>query len=272
MGTNDFNRLNTAITNARNSGILVFVATGNSGPEYDTIADSSTCTNARSVGAMVDPYEGGWYPGKFSSRGSGTTGPFIMAPGQNIRFAKANTVSEYITDFGTSYSAPAIAGITALMMDALDGSGSLRYYAEEFGKSGFDSVYGNGEILAYDSIKATGGYSNGSFDDYRDHLIDSRTIQQGHWVLYNMEVYDVDSSLYWATTLIMTDEDNDNFDLYIWNPGKDPYNDLSDYHSNSPTPQETISFIPSVTGIYKVGVRATSGTGNYTIDFSGRIR
>jgi serine protease AprX len=157
------------------------------------------------------------------------------------------------------------------MIDALGGSGRLYWVTEDFGKNGFDPVYGYGEILAYDSIKATGGYSYGSFDDNRDHWIDSRTIQEGQWILYLAEINEVDPNLYFATTLIMTDEDFDDFDLYIWNPGKDPYSDPADHYSVSSTPQETISFKPTITGVYTIGVHSYSGTGNYTIDFVGRF-
>lgn len=95
--------VNTAITNAINAGIAVVVVAGNNGPEYGTMNQLAACDNSIVVGSMADPYEGGLYPSLFSSRGTGTTGPFIMAPGQNIRAAKANSTSGYVTNSGTSF-------------------------------------------------------------------------------------------------------------------------------------------------------------------------
>ncbi len=158
------------------------------------------------------------------------------------------------------------------MMDASGGSSTLNFYVEDFCAPGFDPVCGNGEVLAYDSIKKAGGYSSGSFDDYRDHLRASDSIQQRQWHLYNINVYATSPNLYWATTLIMTDEDTDDFDLHIWNVGDDPSVDPPIYSSTSTDPQEVISFKPTTTGVYTVGVRAFSGNGDYVLDFSGQIK
>ena len=68
----------------------------------------------------------------------------------------------------------------------------------------------------------------------------------------------------------MTDEDFDDFD-FTFGIRKDPYSDPADHYSVSSTPQETISFKPTITGVYTIGVHSYSGTGNYTIDFVGRF-
>ncbi|PTQ55223.1 MAG: putative proteinase [Candidatus Carbobacillus altaicus] len=268
-----------AITNAVNNGIIVTIAAGNfnSAPyaQYDSLSDFSHC-NGVVVGNMVDPYEGGWSPNKSSRRGTakGTivTGPDLIAPGTNIRAAAANTTDGYTTMTGTSMSAPAVAGILALMNDASNGSLIYTIYTEDFGKSGFDPVYGNGEILAYDSIKEAKGAFSGSFDDFRDHLIGQTSIDEGFIHTYTINVYHTDTNLYFATTLLMLDEDGDDFDLYVWGPGKDPHTDAPDYSSIGTDPQEVISFKPTSTGNDTVGIYAYSGSGQYSVDFIGQIR
>lgn len=181
-------------------------------------------------------------------------------------------------------AAPHISGLTALMFDACNMCSSLTYWVEPFGKSGFDPVYGNGLILAHYTIKQAGGFTSGSFNDYRDHYNAVYSISAGQEYYYQFEVYQLGA--YFATTLIMTDEDclpgvicSDDFDLRIWKPGKDPLVDSPNYTSarvltadGSPSPQEHIRFLPPVTGVYTVGIKATSGSGGYAIDFVGQIQ
>lgn len=271
-----------AITRAKNVGIVTTIAAGNfdSDPnkpkaQYNSLSEYAKCDGVI-VGNMVDPYEGGWYPNETSRRGtakgSTTTGPSLMAPGTNIRAAAANTKNEYAIKSGTSMSTPAVSGIIALMNEASKGSVNYNFYTEHYGPSGFNPIYGHGEILAYDSIKAAIGSSSGSFDDYRDHLLGQDVISQGYIHTYRIEVYNTDPNLYFATTLLMLDEDSDDFDLYLWGPGKDPQIDNPDYSSIGTDPQEVITFKPTSKGIYTVGVHAYGGSGQYSIDFIGQIR
>ena len=275
----DITPVRNAVNNARNNGIITVIAAGNfnNAPyaQYDSLSDMAAITNAVIVGNMVDPYEGGWYISKTSRRGTSigsvTTGPTITAPGTNIRAAAANTINGYTTKSGTSMAAPAVSGILALMNDASNGSVSYNIITEGFGEAGFDPVTGHGEIVAYDSIKGAGGFSSGSFDDFRDHLIAQDTINQGFMHTYTINVYNTASNLYFASSLLMLDEDTDDFDLFIWGPGKNFQTDTPDYSSVSTEPQEVISFVPTVRGTYTVGVHAFSGSGEYTLDFSGQI-
>lgn len=275
----DITPVRNAVNNARNNGIITVIAAGNfnNAPyaQYDSLSDMAAIINAVIVGNMVDPYEGGWYISKTSRRGTSigsvTTGPTITAPGTNIRAAAANTINGYTTKSGTSMAAPAVSGILALMNDASNGSVSYNIITEGFGEAGFDPVTGHGEIVAYDSIKGAGGFSSGSFDDFRDHLIAQDTINQGFMHTYTINVYNTASNLYFASSLLMLDEDTDDFDLFIWGPGKNFQTDTPDYSSVSTEPQEVISFVPTVRGTYTVGVHAFSGSGEYTLDFSGQI-
>ena len=82
-------------------GVPVFVSAGNEGDGeklgryYDTLTTYAKYTST-SVGSVRDPYEGGWGLSKFSSRGTGSQGPYIVAPGHNIRAAEANSRSAYV--------------------------------------------------------------------------------------------------------------------------------------------------------------------------------
>lgn len=147
--------------------------------------------------------EGGWYLNPSSNRGSDSMGPSLIAPGTLIRAAKANFTNEYITYTGTSMASPMIAGIT-----------------EEFGQSGYDKVYGNGLILSHDTVKAAKGSTSGSYNDYRDHIRAESSISANSIDFYEISVYN--TSPYFASALIINQEDSDDFDLYVWPPGVEP--------------------------------------------------
>ncbi|WP_243123774.1 S8 family serine peptidase [Thermaerobacter sp. FW80] len=171
--------LSTAVNNAVTAGIVMMVAAGNEGPNRCTIGAPGAAASAVTVGAVYDPGERGWVLAEFSSRGPTADGrikPDVTAPGRNITAAKAGSTRGYVTYSGTSMATPFIAGTAALMLDAnygltpsqvkslLTASGNVK----DFGPGGKDIDWGAGISIAYNAVKAAGGYS-GSFSDGLQH-------------------------------------------------------------------------------------------------------
>lgn len=129
-------------------------------------------------------------------------------------------------------------------------------------------------ILGHSTIKAAAGSSSGSFDNYRKHFRAQGNIAAGTIDIYQINVTDIEA--FFATTLIINNEDGADLDLFIWSPGVQPIQngelrlDLAKYGSTGFLPQENISFKPSVKGTYSIGVIAYS-TATYAIDWAGQI-
>ncbi|MFC4619439.1 S8 family peptidase [Camelliibacillus cellulosilyticus] len=122
------------VEKAWDSGIVVCVAAGNSGPEAKTIGSPGTSPKVITVGAMDDqntPDRSDDKVADFSSRGptiDGVTKPDVLTPGVNIislrspgsmldKTMKKNRVDEdYFSLSGTSMATPICAGVTALIL------------------------------------------------------------------------------------------------------------------------------------------------------------
>ncbi|UJG43140.1 MAG: S8 family serine peptidase [Candidatus Heimdallarchaeum endolithica] len=104
--------LNEASDAAWESGSIVVVSAGNSGPLSGTISSPGMASRAITVGAS-DVFNGTTY---WSSRGPSTNGlidPDVLAPGANILSTIPNDMYEVYS--GTSMAAPAVAGVAALL-------------------------------------------------------------------------------------------------------------------------------------------------------------
>jgi len=273
--SNGTDSLSTAVNNAVSNGITMAVAAGNDGPAKCTIGTPGAAANAITVGAAYDIGELGWAIAEFSSRGptaDGRTKPDIVTPGRYITAAKANSTNQYITYSGTSMATPFMAGVIALMLDANNtltdtGIKDILYNSanyEDRGPAGKDVDYGYGLNLAYNSIKAAGGFT-GTFDDGQGKGYGSATLTgTGDFDDWTISV--TSTSVPVAVTLIMTNwtgASSPDFDLYVYNPSGTLVGS-----SEGTTRQELVRLTPTVTGTYKIRVKSYTGSGAYFIDVS----
>lgn len=274
------NIINT-INKIKARGVPVFVAAGNLGndePYYDTLSTYAKYTST-SVGNIKDPYEGGWGLSESSSRGTDKSvtynkGPYVVLPGHNVRAAAANTGKEYVTLSGTSMATPMVSGVFALMYDAAYSRGvssSINFTVTDMGEEGFDKNYGNGRVLAYESIKDAAQESSGSFDTHRTYIrVPNGSVQKGNVDLYAVRGNSSAADL--NATLLVLNEKAENLDLVIWAPGSNPYQgDPSSYwiRRNDGPPHEFFSLSNPPRGTYYIGVYGVEDSANYSLEITG---
>lgn len=170
-------------------------------------------------------------------------------------------------------SSPIVSGIFALMYDAAYSRGvssSISFSAFDMGQNGYDKLYGNGNILGYESIKNAANGS-GTFDNYRTYIrVPDGYVQKGNVDLY--EINQPATTVALNVTLLITNENMENLDLVIWEPGADPYQGApSTYyiHQNKDLPQESFSIKTPKRGVYYIGVYGADHSANYTLEIKG---
>ncbi|HHV46605.1 MAG TPA: S8 family peptidase [Tissierellia bacterium] len=112
-----------SVKEAKNAGLIVVAAAGNSGPEAKTIVSPGISPDVITVGAVddkrtIDPSDD--EIARFSSRGptkEGLAKPDVVAPGVNINSLSHTDLSGYISMSGTSMATPLISGSVALMLN-----------------------------------------------------------------------------------------------------------------------------------------------------------
>lgn len=268
--------LSQAVNRAAGAGIVAVVAAGNSGPARYTIGSPAAAADAVTVGAMADCGEKGFSLASFSSRGPTADGrikPDIAAPGVAIMAPKANTTSDYVSYSGTSMATPFTSGTVALMLDANPSltpaqvKSLLAGTAVDWNASGQDIDYGAGRLDGYEAVCQAGGLT-GSGPAVPDHLVYMASLSakdDADWC--NLEVSSTDYPI--ALTLIMdqwSGSTSPDFDLYLYDPAGSQVG-----QSEGATRQETIGFLPSTTGTYRVKVYSYTGSGPYTLDVSAGL-
>ncbi|MGC9347852.1 MAG: S8 family serine peptidase, partial [Anaerolineae bacterium] len=137
-------------------GILPVFAAGNYGPTEDTDVSPANNPAAFAVGATDNDDQIYLY----SSRGPSTCGeqeatiyPEIVAPGVDI--TTTGRSASYITESGTSFAAPHVAGALALLLSAYPELSAekqaalLTAKARDLGEPGADDVFGYGRLDAH---------------------------------------------------------------------------------------------------------------------------
>ena len=165
----------------RAAGIFSTWAAGNDGPDTGTISSPASYPGVLAIGAV----DSGDRIAGFSSRGPGVAGtlkPDLVAPGVGIRSSIAGGGYEGTWN-GTSMATPHVAGVVALMWDALDHSHIhpvsiteteriLIATAVDLGAPGPDMTYGHGRVDAYEAVRAV--YLHGCITgQVRDALVGS---------------------------------------------------------------------------------------------------
>lgn len=112
-----------AVREAKNAGLIVVAAAGNSGPETRTIVSPGISPDVITVGAVddkrtIDPSDD--EIAEFSSRGPTNEGlikPDVVAPGVNINSLSHTERDGYVSMSGTSMATPLISGSVALLLN-----------------------------------------------------------------------------------------------------------------------------------------------------------
>ncbi|MGE5672786.1 MAG: S8 family serine peptidase, partial [Mycobacterium leprae] len=110
-----YDPLSVALDNAMKSGVLVTVSAGNDGPDFGTVTSPGDARLPITVGA-TDVYRALM---DYSARGptlDGRTKPDLVAPGDNITSLYLN--HGFRAWSGTSFAAPHIAGLGAMLIQA----------------------------------------------------------------------------------------------------------------------------------------------------------
>jgi serine protease AprX len=161
------------IQSLKTAGILVVFSAGNSGPSGSTSLSPANNPSGFAVGMVNDSKT----VDLGSSRGPSACGedvfPEVMAPGVVVITATTTVggifPASYTQQTGTSFAAPQVAGVMALLVQAFPGASvpqieaALTSSAEDLGVFGPDMNYGNGlvdALAAYNVLNGAGSCSD----------------------------------------------------------------------------------------------------------------
>lgn len=263
------------VNSAVAAGLVVVVAAGNEGPSAFTVGSPAAAAEAITVGSMADPGRGGYALSPFSSRGPTADDrlkPDLCAPGEGISAARFGTTTGYQRSSGTSMSAPFVAGVAALMLNANPALApgevkeTLTRTAIDFGVPGPDPEYGHGRLDAYQAIAVARGVVAMSPDPPLHGAI-TGTLAEGEVREIPLEV--AATGLPIAATLIIFDwtpSSGSDFELRLLDPDGQVVRETT-----TPDRQERILFFPRVPGLYTLQVISAAGSGAFVLDLSGAV-
>lgn len=157
LGSSLVGALPQTIANLRGLGMLPVFSAGNNGPDANTDVSPANYPETLSVGS-VNPNTLGITT--FSARGpsacDGAIFPDLVVPGKNL--VTADLGNGYVLATGTSFAAPLVSGVAALLLQAdplNDPNGltqAMRLSANDLGPAGADNSYGYGLVDAFAAL------------------------------------------------------------------------------------------------------------------------
>jgi serine protease AprX len=267
-GRDSFSQVcNRAVSN----GIVVIVAAGNEGPSPRTIGAPAASAKAITVGAGADLKERGFFLADFSSRGPTADGrikPDLWAPGVNVRTTRRQ--GGYHVVEGTSFSAPFVSGVVALMLDSNPSlppatiktiltSTTVRWI-----KQGKNNEAGFGRLQAYQAIaRAASITANLKPPAMPDLLNSTGTMSSGALRTFEIPVASIKYPL--AITCISLNHPAGNVDLELVSPGG-----ALIARGATLDRQEIIRVLPSTAGTFVLTLNAASTT-HYALTVSADL-
>ncbi|PLX83000.1 MAG: hypothetical protein C0617_12980 [Desulfuromonas sp.] len=148
----------------RSAGILQVFAAGNMGPDPETSISPANDPNVLSVGSVGNDLEVTFSSSRGPSACDGAVFPDLVAPGEFVKTADITLgglfTDSYVFVDGTSFAAPHVAGVAALLLEAFPETPValletvLRQGASDLGVQGPDNDAGFGLVNAPASLDA----------------------------------------------------------------------------------------------------------------------
>ena len=151
--------LQSAINSAYAAGLLIVAASGN---EFSSVDSPANCDHVIPVGAT----DAGDNLASFSNYGSEMTQGGLTAPGDSL--LTTDIAGAYTNASGTSFSAPMVSGLAALIWSANPSLTNdqvwavLKNSSDDLGFPGADQYFGFGRINAFKAVQLA---VNGTFSD-----------------------------------------------------------------------------------------------------------
>jgi serine protease AprX len=260
-----------AANRAVGSGIVVVVAAGNEGPGSRTIGSPSAASRVITAGAGADIGERGFFLAEFSSRGptaDGRVKPDLFAPGVRILTTKGG--AGYKVASGTSFAAPFVAGVAALMLEANPNLQPARIKAlllkstEKWAPGAKSNEAGKGRLQAYDAIALAAAITTG---------LNPPNVPTVFFVKSSININEIKTHSFSLnsiknfiaiTAIIYSDGSGLVIELVAPNGSVVARQNGSSRH-------EQLNFKPTVTGIYSVRLTGLGGSTQYLLFQPTRI-